>query len=75
MNYKKFLKKRSIRLYVGYFLGLGFIFIVKYICMNLPTISIWTLFLDFSSLWPVIIADYVEFGPKDGLFVLYLCYH
>jgi peptidoglycan/LPS O-acetylase OafA/YrhL len=64
LSYFNYIKKRFIRLYSGYYIALGSVFVSRLIAyytlnINYPnnpidTFSAWSLFLDLSSLWPLL---------------------
>ncbi|MHA1232321.1 MAG: acyltransferase family protein [Candidatus Helarchaeota archaeon] len=67
-KYFSFLKKRFTRLYIGYYIGLILVLIVKLILSYPITITTWTIFLDITGFWPLIVGDMGGIWPY-GWFV------
>ena len=67
-KYFKYVKNRFLRLYIGYYLGLGGFLIAKLIAGKPIIITPWTLFLDLTSLWPLLTGNAGGIWP-EGWFV------
>ncbi|MHA1271698.1 MAG: acyltransferase family protein [Candidatus Helarchaeota archaeon] len=52
-NYAKYVKKRFLRLFSGYYLAFLAVFIARILSGTLPPIDPFNIFLDFTSLWSI----------------------
>lgn len=68
-KYKKFVAKRFIRLYIGYYIALFSVFIARIISGTLPPLDPFNLFLDLTSLWTVFKPGGIGSIWSEGWFI------
>lgn len=68
-KYKKFIIKRFVRLYIGYYIALFSVFIARVISGTLPPLDPFNLFLDLTSLWTVFKPGGIGSIWSEGWFI------